>query len=364
MPNNENLHFLGELGQGRNALLGGRHPRPVNPLPRVLIEVEQAVEHAQKGKGKVGRGNMKVSDLFPISRPDRRDGANRFLPPAEFPYNNRVGIEIEVEGINGNAGYDDHGDYTPQWEEIRRGWLSKEDGSLRNGGIEYITLIGIRAGEALAHLKGLDKFIQEQRNSKFSFRCGLHIHLDVSEHTLEELYKVCVVYSVLEDLLFLVSGGRRENKFCVAVLDSYTIVPKVIHYGHEKKWDHLEATLAEGTKYMAMNLLPIRQFGSIEFRHHYGTSDPDQIRRWMTILSDVVEGSRSLKVEELEAALIEVNTTSEYEKLVKYLLPHSYKEFTGDLKDHLYQGVAFVKQSFLQESIEVQTEIQLPGRRL
>lgn len=276
-----------------------------------------------------------------------RKGGAKFTLDSPFPYKNYVGLEIEVEGFNRNSLVDlNTGDYFPVARKILDGFLAKEDGSLR-AGTEFSTHVGIQAGEALGYLVLLDQLLKDH-GSTFSFRCGLHVHLNVCSHTLEDLYKVCLIYAVIEDLLFEMSGNRRANKFCVAVRDSNTIVPDVIHYGHTKNWVALQESISRGTKYMAMNLLPIRTFGSIEFRHHYGTSDPDTISRWLLVLSDLVEGARQLNIEELERRLLDVNTSSEYPHFLEYLLPNSFQFFTKlDLHKMMYKGVAFAKQSLL-----------------
>ncbi len=268
-------------------------------------------------------------DLFPKGR--------------EFPFSDQfVGVEIEVEAPKAI-------DYFVLAELP---WSNAAEGSIRNGK-EYISTLGMQAGEVYASLSVLNKHIIEP-NTAFSFRCGLHIHVDVSQHTLEDIYKMCLVYSVLEKILFDISGNRGVNRFCVPVQESNNSCSNVIHYGHKREWAKVTREVpgrvkgVADTKYMAMNLRPLEFYNSVEFRHHKGTSNPAEVEAWMRILLDVVVASKALKVEALEENLLAVNTLSFYEALLQSLLPNTHGLIPREgFEKKMYAGVVYAKQCFL-----------------
>jgi hypothetical protein len=261
-------------------------------------------------------------------------GVFREVP--KFPHSDTfVGVELELEGVN--------------WKDSFLDLFNHhEERSLRKG-LELVTKFGVTAGEAMFAIKSLHAEIGKK---KLGFRCGLHAHIDVTQFTMEDIYKAVLVYTVLEPLLFDISGNRNApptpNRFCVAVLDSVSCFSKIIYYGHRKEWDEVAKVVKSGTKYMAMNVLPITKFGTVEFRHHFGTHDPDVIQPWLQTLLDVVVGSRAMNTENLESQIIGVNSLSYYEELLVDCLPNSHHRISRtDLDKKMYQGVTYFKESIL-----------------
>lgn len=269
--------------------------------------------------------------------------------PTRFPYNQCVGLEIEVEGVR-------TGDTKPELNiVVNEGFHSKPDGSLRNG-TEFVTMLGLTAGDAISYVSALDKLFDAGRGGRkdlntFGFRCGLHAHIDVTTHTLEELYRAFLVYTVVEPLLFPISGGRNKNKFCVAVHDCASVVEELIYYGRNRNWIEFAKALRRGSKYMAMNVRTVTNFGTIEFRHHEGTSNPERIKNWLLVLCDIVVGSKDADTNKLEKEILELNTVSSYSKFLSVHFPNS-EQLLRSVKAFervMYPGSTFVKQTFITE---------------
>lgn len=265
------------------------------------------------------------------------------LAPQMFPYNHCIGLEIEMEGIPAVAKQD--------LLQLEEAFQSKGDGSLRNDGQEFVSRYGMTAADVLSYLEPMEKAYSK---ALFSFRCGLHVHVDVLEHTLEELYKIFLLYSVVEPLMYEVSGKRQENKFCVAVQGSVTSVMNMIYYGHNGQWTEFFDSLDFTTKYMAMNLRPVGRYGTIEFRHHESTVKRDYICDWLFILLDLVVGSKNHDTKELEQRILRLNSSSEYAKFLDDYFPNSSLTMLADFDRKMYSGVAFVKEALVTdpESIE------------
>lgn len=335
------------------AINPARLRRPFNINDDALVELAQRI---------MGRDDVPLGDLTMRKEKVKPEAIvdvgsttvqlnNRLMPvpawkdvriePVDFPYDHPVGIEIEVENCTLNLEEDD----------LNRGLTLHNDGSLRNG-IEFVTRFGVTTRYALAYLKGLhDRFEKDTvtRHNNFSFRCGLHVHLDVGAHTMRDLYKVFLTYCVVEPLLFAVSGGRNSNKFCVAAVHSASTMDHLLHYGHTEEWENFRQTLRAGNKYMAMNYRPLRRHGTLEFRHHEGTSDPNVIAKWLLILCDLVLFSKTVDVKQLEEKITSLNTISAYEGFIIEHFPYSAHLFLSvpNVNKLMYPGVAYIKQSFV-----------------
>lgn len=292
-------------------------------------------------------GNSEMYRVFAHNQPpprDHREGMILSLPPKPFPHDHCVGIEIEIEGFHpsGDQKIDNL---------LMEGFQRIPDGSLRNNGVEFITQFGMTAGDVLSYIEVLDHGFEMQRKSvhrnTFSFRCGLHVHVDVSKHTMEQLYRVFLLYTVLERTLFKISGSRNANKFCVSVLDSVTAVGNALHYGRVKDWKQFSETVFHGTKYMAMNIKPVRSRGSIEFRHHEGSSNPEKIKNWLLVLTDLVAGSKQLYTAQLEREILDLNTNSQYEEFLRRTMPNScHLLYVRGYEKDMYAGINFIKEAF------------------
>lgn len=279
----------------------------------------------------------------------RRGDLHLSLPTEKFPYDHCVGLEIEVEQVRGDESKKE------LQMLVNEGFAVKPDGSLRNGH-EYVTRLGLTAADACGYIKALDKYFSAGRNGRvdrnnFSFRCGLHVHVDVSEHTMEDIYRTCLLYTVVEPLLFEISGKRNSNKFCVGVHDCVSAVEGLLHHGHARDWNKFATSLARGSKYMAMNVRTVSRFGTIEFRHHEGTCDPDRVRNWLLVLCDIVVGAKKQSTAELEKQIEQLNTVSSYSKFLATYYPNS-SDLLRSVKGFervMYPGSTFIKQTFITD---------------
>jgi hypothetical protein len=207
-----------------------------------------------------------------------------------------IGVELEYESSN----TDGSNWYRDQWSQVG-------DGSLRNGGVEFVShpVFGVDLTKALATItKGFDR---GYFSGTVNYRTGLHIHMDVSEMELTELQSLLTLYALFERTLFRYCGNARDdNPYCVpyykspnalavvALLDWQSIPIEIVssHIGRNvEKTAHttvqhriVERVSALVEKYSALNLRPILQQGSIEFRHALSTTNMEDVREWIQIL--------------------------------------------------------------------------------
>lgn len=330
-------------------LAGGGGAGQTNPTPRgPSAKVKKKIEY--------GPSSL-LPTVWPLLPTAKMEKFNLSEKPDPFPWETYVGVEVEVERWTITSSAEQQQIY----ERACQAWSRKNDGSLRNNGVEFVTFAGLKAKEIFPYTRLLFNtfdvgrvWAQTQRSkaNEFSHRCGLHVHIDMTGRNLEAVYKSLLVYSVVEPLLFLVSGNRKDNKFCVSVHDCRSAVEDLIHYGHAGRWDDFVRSVAKASKYTALNVAPIRQFGTIEFRQHEGTQDPQRVINWVSILCDMVEMADRYDVHQLEQEILALNTVSAYEAFIRSIFPNTYNLVVNpgiNLRTYMYDGVAFVKQAFITD---------------
>lgn len=168
--------------------------------------------------------------------------------------------------------------------------------------------------------------------------CGLHIHVDASDVGVYELSRLIRLYAHIEPALYdAISAERDDNEFSSRcgekLLKALSEVGKLgrlskatlgyVHYGLHTKfrdgaqmWDadtqryvtvgrpgtaKILATLRKkhldniredkynNTRYVGLNLHSYWYRGTVEFRHHHGTNDPEKIRNWGIFVGNIVD---------------------------------------------------------------------------
>lgn len=196
-------------------------------------------------------------------------------PPSEARL---FGVEIEVEnGVNMP---------TDIWNRTYR-FRTTEDGSLRNGGREYITLPGTYR-ETLRSTAAWCRYAAT-REWHSNHRTGIHVHVDMRDLELAQVAGVCAAYAAFEPLFFAVAGAdREENIYCVPWYRA-TDQARIVRLMSKDVYDFEGAV-----KYSALYLGPLARFGTIEFRHAPTWQDAKDIRRWVTMISRLVEWSKDM----------------------------------------------------------------------
>ena len=151
-------------------------------------------------------------------------------------------------------------------------WTIVPDGSLRNGGVEFITTGGL-GGERLATAINQLQAALEVVNYDASWRCSTHMHVNMLDFTVNQVVRFLLVYTACEPVMFEFCGAyRKSSNFCTPVLDSLPFHRKII----SRMWDDAVSRrwpMQHCNKYVALNLLPLfpdqrngRALGTVEFR--------------------------------------------------------------------------------------------------
>lgn len=196
-----------------------------------------------------------------------------------------VGIELEAEGTLGNMP-------TNPW------WKVEPDGSLRNGGMEYILKKPIPIQDVKTAMEFFEEFSKEFKFAE-SPRTSCHVHVNVQPFTFKEVYTVIGAYWLFEDILVEYCGASRvSNLFCLRATDSSEIVHNVVksikqtlkYSGHMFVMDFTN----DFHKYAALNLASLQRFGSIEFRSMRGIYTKKEVNQWTRMLHTFVQNARKI----------------------------------------------------------------------
>lgn len=202
------------------------------------------------------------------------------------------GLELEIESAN------------TDWKTA--GMTVKEDGSLRNNGLEFITKPMTYSN--LAYL--LNYFFKRSNitQANYSERCSVHVHINALDMTEDEVAALCLIYQVFERVLFnWIGNGRDKNIFCVPWYDTmmtYCVVDRI-----SRKDSYV---LRTWQKYTALNLTPLTTQGTLEFRHMEGTHNVERILTWVRLIGHMYTFARTLGLEKTKNNFIDLNTTSQY----------------------------------------------------
>lgn len=198
----------------------------------------------------------------------------------QLPTKGDVGVEIEVEGKSLPKAFD-------------RYWRVEADGSLRGeDNAEYVlekpmTLRQVKL--ALSHLN-----MQYKKNNSVvddTVRAGVHVHINVQQLNIVELYNFMTLYLTLEELLVKFCGPYREgNLFCLRACDAEWLLFRLSEAARTRQFRRILTD--DNLRYGSMNVKALGTYGSLEFRAMRGTRDLNLIHKWANILVDLREAAK------------------------------------------------------------------------
>jgi len=282
-----------------------------------------------------------IASIYGTKTPKPWTSAKALPLPNPMP-NLLYGVELEIENCN---------------EEWRCGGFTVvQDGSLRNGGLEFISTPMTYSNLVYA----LDVFFDRNKpveikhedeysmDSNYSDRTSIHVHTNVNDLTFEQLTTLCLIYEVFENLLFAFIGNDRDkNIFCVPWKEttlSYATLEKL------QDVNKVGSVVKSWQKYTALNLLPITKQGSIEWRHMHGNSNRDMIYTWLRIIGHIYKYAVDNTFEDTKKIFMGLNTTSEYDHMLNRVFQYDSDRLRVDqYHPMLEDGVLNMKYSMMEE---------------
>ena len=204
------------------------------------------------------------------------------------------GLELEIENVKAEP-YAHYASY----------WTITADNSLRNNGVEFVSC-PLRMSQIEKALRQLN--YKMNPDIDFSPRTSTHVHMNVRDLTISEIQALVLVYTTIEEVLFKWVGHNRDNNiFCIKITDTeYINLMKSLH-------ENFDSCISNWNKYTALNLHPIADKGTVEFRHLYGTNDIPTILAWVNMLACIKNYVKTYPLNTIMNIICDLNSNSQYE---------------------------------------------------
>lgn len=196
----------------------------------------------------------------------------------------QIGLELEMEGARLPREGHLEGTKAPVTGAY---WQAINDGSLRGESREFILSTPCTVEELPVMASGLwDTFNLMGTRLNNSNRCSTHVHINISGKTVNEITSAIVLWGTFEEVLINWCGEERiRNHHALSTKDAVSLV---------NAWDHYLRTGSTGQfgrelKYSALNVLPIWEKGSLEFRCGPASNDPTLPVKWATFIHGFVK---------------------------------------------------------------------------
>lgn len=235
-----------------------------------------------------------------------------------------MGLELETENASRDGDTYSVG--------LGKGWRVARDGSLRDTpttrAYEFISN-PMPLGTLLPELKAFFEYTKFDEEN-YSDRCSVHVHTNVTDFTQDMLASLAMVYTIVEDVLFKYvnhHGAKNEdgysrdtNIYCIPWSQCRMNHRLIEKFFVPNTRDHLH----QWQKYTALNLLPITEIGTVEWRHMHGTADLDKLTTWLNVIGSIMYYARRTPLDDVIKTVKTLNDTSAYRQF-----------FTDVLKGHL-----------------------------
>lgn len=221
----------------------------------------------------------------------------------------KIGVEIELFGVNYKTLIDElrnggiqvapYQGYThtvmEQWKVTTDASVTSKGTGLGNG-LELVS--PILYGE-----KGLNELnkvceILNRIGAKVDRTCGLHIHFDIADFTVENVKSLLCYWAQNKSLINgILPKSRRRNAYCGNITSS-----DIASIVNEDVNSISEIAIRLGTRYKVINLRSYIKYGTIEFRQHSGTIDYEKIENWIIMLHQMLVFAKNTEVNPLSAS--------------------------------------------------------------
>lgn len=241
------------------------------------------------------------------------------------------GVELEIEG-----------ECLPDDLNSRK-WRIDQDGSLKaDEAFEYVMpkpldLAGVRS--SLNYIK--EAFKVEEATIYNSVRAGTHVHVNVQDMSMTELFTFISLYFTVEDLLVKTCCGesREGNLFCLRAKDAEYVLFQLKEAIQSKDLWMLDSSML---RYCSLNVCSLFKYGSVEFRAMRGTQNFDDVMQWVEVLDELKNSSKLFH--NPESIIYSMSGDGE-DAFLRRIFPTKHELFTGnpEFRRMIRQGVRRVQ---------------------
>ena len=214
------------------------------------------------------------------------------------------------------------------------------DNSLRGSAFEFIT----SPMASTCAIPVLEDFFKHTNfnDDNYSDRCSVHVHVNCLGLTTEQLVGLSLLYSIFEEVFFeFVGHDRDSNIYCIP----WSHCRHNMEFARQFLIDPTNVA-RHWQKYTALNLLPLRTQGTVEFRHMHGTADMVKLSQWINMIGGMFQYIVNNSLDDIIKEVLELNTSSHYEKFFTQVLPETLA-YTNLYQQKLEDGVILAKYSLI-----------------
>ena len=197
--------------------------------------------------------------------------------------------------------------------------------------------------------------------------CGLHVHVDGSDLTIEDIIKLYRAACPLQDLFFyLVKPERSSCRHCVLLSDRYAKLKDIhgvemILYGHGgEDAARRKKEKYSGERYNWLNVHSWFYRGSIEMRQHHGTLDYDEIVNWISLMTCFVDWVKTTSIEAIDEATLSITSANSLKnrlsKFLELVAKFSNKDVANFYAAQIKKFYDIVVPSYNVQHIKVEVE--------
>ena len=240
-----------------------------------------------------------------------------------------IGAELETENCP------NYGDtYQSLLAQVK--FTVEGDNSLRGNAFEFISK-PMQSTHFLAALEDYFK-LTKFTDVNYSDRCSVHIHVNCTDMTMEQISTVSLLYTIVEDIIFEFVGNNRDtNIYCIPWNQCRNHFNLIDNFLRDSNY-----TLASWQKYTAVNLIPLASLGTMEFRQMHGTSDLGKLTQWVNIIGALFKYGKSHELKDLIAKVMTLNNTSQYEQFFTEVLGGQLA-YSERYRQRMEEGIIFGK---------------------
>lgn len=198
-----------------------------------------------------------------------------------------IGLEYEWESC-------EHFDWGTEWgQRLQPFFSSHNDGSLRNGGIEFVLREPLFGENLLAAITTMDEAARAFR-FKSSYRTSMHVHLDMERATYpDQVLSTALLYALAEPFLYKFVGQARDMcNYCLPWYrhdQHFNVFLRGIHEYKAHSAAHLVGKLKQlkEYKYSGLNFFSLGDFGTLEFRQCPVGLDATRVVDWVNMIQSL-----------------------------------------------------------------------------
>lgn len=198
-------------------------------------------------------------------------------------------------------------------------WRLKTDSSVNGSGFGLEVVSPVLQGDS--GYRDLMLVLDAVNNTGASINrtCGLHVHVGVSDWGIKQfrnLYKRYAKFETAIDSVMPSSRRLSNNDYCNSTVMAFgqTLGQAFETINSCRTARAISSQI--GTRYTKLNIQSFWKHGTVEFRHHAGSTDKDKISNWLKVCLSMVQAAdlnRAIKVNRFD-------NVSEYKDKISLML--------------------------------------------